>query len=568
MNMKRTMYVVILTFLLTGVLRLGAQEYAMISQPVQPEKARTDSLKRVLPQKKANSRDRLEVLTHLAETYLRYLPDSSLRYANQALKLAVATGDREGMAINHLILGQVFANFSAFSTALEHYLEAQSLFQINQDVVGLARTHNAKGDLMYFTRQMGEALKEHQAALEISRTHGLNELEAKTLGYIGHFYEKQLDYPKALNYQQLALQRYQELENPEGLAAIYGNLGSIYEDLEQFDEAYRYFSLALEYNLRTPNEEDRIIHLNNLGDIFRKRHAYEAALEYTNQALALAEKLENTYQMKSARRDLAKIYASMGAYEQAFRQLDLAYELNDTLYDTEGTTQIARMQSLYEMNRTQRELDNLKEEQRVGRIVRWALIGGLVLLIALFGVIVNRQRLKSRKDKELFRAQQALTQQALENSQLREKQLEADLEARAAQLSAHALSIVQKNKILKDVKTQLTHLRQQDKSLKTPVKQMIHKIDHSFHFDKDWKKFNQIFEQVHPEFYRKLNEQFPELSAAEIRLCALLRLNLAAKDIASILGISADSLRVSRYRLRKKLGLDRQTHLVAFIMKI
>jgi DNA-binding CsgD family transcriptional regulator len=58
------------------------------------------------------------------------------------------------------------------------------------------------------------------------------------------------------------------------------------------------------------------------------------------------------------------------------------------------------------------------------------------------------------------------------------------------------------------------------------------------------------------------------LSPAEIRLCCLLKLNLPSKDIAAILSISPDSLRIARYRLRKKLNLDAKANLNTFLLQV
>lgn len=554
-----------------GVL-LGILAFSPIIAQTEPSafasSAEKDSVKFRDYQSFGKSNHDLNELLAKAENYISHQPDSSLQYARSALRIATQEENSQGIARSNLLLGHIFANFSAYSTAADHFYTAIELFITDDNWVGQAETHNALGDLYYYTRQLSESLNEHQKALKIARDNDLSRLEALTLGYIGHFYEKQLDYTKALEFQLQALQLYEQLGEPNGLSAIYGNLGSIYEDLEDYDRAYEYFSLALEYNEQTQNEEQRIVHLNNLGDSFRKRGRLKEALRYSQEAEALAGKLENIYQTKSAKRDLSKTYFEMGEYRDAYLQAEAAYELVEELYDTGAVTQIARMQSVYEMNQTLRELDNLKKDQRISRIVSWSVIGGLLMIIVVSALLFSRQRLKNRKDREILEARQALTERELENSQLREKQLQADLEARASQLSAHALSIVQKNKILKEIKSQLTHMQQQNKSMGKPVSQLVNKIDQSFHFDKDWKKFNHIFEQVHPEFYRRLNDKYPDLTSAEIRLCALLRLNLEAKDIASILGISQDSLRVSRYRLRKKLELERNTNLVSFIMNI
>lgn len=70
--------------------------------------------------------------------------------------------------------------------------------------------------------------------------------------------------------------------------------------------------------------------------------------------------------------------------------------------------------------------------------------------------------------------------------------------------------------------------------------------------DDDWATFKQLCEQVWPGMFKQLNEQFPDLNRSEERLLALSKLNISSKEMAGMIGISVDSLRKSRYRLRKK----------------
>ncbi|MBS1604664.1 MAG: hypothetical protein JST42_18505, partial [Bacteroidetes bacterium] len=59
-----------------------------------------------------------------------------------------------------------------------------------------------------------------------------------------------------------------------------------------------------------------------------------------------------------------------------------------------------------------------------------------------------------------------------------------------------------------------------------------------------------------------------ELTGNDLRLLSLIKLNLTSGDIATLLGISQDSLRVSRYRLKKKLNLGAEESLTAFIQSV
>lgn len=83
-----------------------------------------------------------------------------------------------------------------------------------------------------------------------------------------------------------------------------------------------------------------------------------------------------------------------------------------------------------------------------------------------------------------------------------------------------------------------------------------------------WEDFETHFKSVHPNFMNKLINNFPKLSTGEIKLCALLRLNLNSKEIASILFQNPQSIDIARYRLRKKMELKRDENLNSYLMSI
>ena len=504
----------------------------------------------------------------LARESLSSQPDTCLKYARLALDAARSQGLMLHAANSLRCLGEVYSSLGAYSLAADHLFQAADASQQAGDWRGLCETYNALGGLFYFTRQLEESIGYHQKALDLAQELRDDKLEGTTLGFIGHFYEKQLNYQLALEYQLKALKKLEQARDSVGLSTIYGHLGSISEDAGQYQEAFTYFWKAWQFSLLTGKDEERIIHLNNLGDVHRKQGQYAEAMKYTLEALELARRLGNSYQVKSSWRDLSKIHADMGNFSLAHAYLDSAYELHETLFDQASANQLGRLQGLYEREQTQRELELLKQDQHLTRLTVVFLTVGLLMLVVIAALIFRQQRLRNRQERVLHQAQQALTRQELENSQLHELQLQREVEAHSTQLSSHALSIVQKNNILKEIKTRLSHLKTQDKSVEKPLQELIQKIEEGFHFDEDWASFNNIFERVHPEFYRTLSERFPELTATEIRLCALIRLHLDPKDIASIMGISLDSLRVSRHRLRKSLGLSQGTNLVAFIMSL
>ena len=83
--------------------------------------------------------------------------------------------------------------------------------------------------------------------------------------------------------------------------------------------------------------------------------------------------------------------------------------------------------------------------------------------------------------------------------------------------------------------------------------------------EKDWQEFKQLFERAYPRFLQGLAVKHPSLTEAEIRLLALIKLNLSVNEMAAMLGILPQSVRKTRQRLMKKLGLEDPKALPAFL---
>ena len=79
---------------------------------------------------------------------------------------------------------------------------------------------------------------------------------------------------------------------------------------------------------------------------------------------------------------------------------------------------------------------------------------------------------------------------------------------------------------------------------------------------------NNNVQEVNHEFALKLKNKFPSLSKNEIQICMLLRLQLSTKEIASLKNISQDSMKVVRYRIRKKMALDSAVNLADYIQAL
>jgi DNA-binding CsgD family transcriptional regulator len=127
---------------------------------------------------------------------------------------------------------------------------------------------------------------------------------------------------------------------------------------------------------------------------------------------------------------------------------------------------------------------------------------------------------------------------------------------------------VQKNELLQELQGKIKSLKH---GTPTTQKESILELDSLIRkhisIDRDWEDFKRVFEEVHTDFHKKLMENHPELSANDLKICALTRLNLNIKETAGILNISPESVKTARYRLRKKLGLDPEEELLPYLLK-
>ena len=124
------------------------------------------------------------------------------------------------------------------------------------------------------------------------------------------------------------------------------------------------------------------------------------------------------------------------------------------------------------------------------------------------------------------------------------------------------MSIIKKNEFLNNIKSELVS------GGKTNIDKVVNIIDKNLNNTDDWKMFQEAFNNADKKFLKKIKTNHSELTPNDLRLCAYLRLNLCSKEIAPLLNISPRSVEVKRYRLRKKMNLDRDENLTTYILEL
>ncbi len=196
-------------------------------------------------------------------------------------------------------------------------------------------------------------------------------------------------------------------------------------------------------------------------------------------------------------------------------------------------------------------------------IVIYALLG-----LALFGVmqVLNRKHYRKQKQRLIDinnrKMELANSEKEREIIKLQNEKLQQDVESKSRELAASTMNLVKKNELLNTIKKELEQSEQKN------IKPVIRIIDNNLDPKKDWEFFKEAFNNADKDFLKKIKRKHPKLTPNDLKLCAYLRLNLTSKEIAPLLNISTRSVEIKRYRLRKKMELDRDEGLVEYILSI
>ena len=485
-------------------------------------------------------------------------PDSAFLILKKLHHRAIAENDRKTLAICLQQMGKICYAQGHYAQSLDYLQQADKVYrQLSLNDL-LADNFNDLGSLYYQNIDKNNARKQYDEALRLYKKSGNHDGLGETYGNIGHLYEKMQQYDLAFYYQRLALGEYRKADNGQGMAKIYENLGSIHEDLVRYDSAQHYFDESLKLYTLGKNENASIEVVNNIGDIMRKQGRYLEGMKYSRKALDMSAATSNQYQLASAYRDIARSFNALGKNDSAYIYLELSRKHLLQIYSDQNNKQMSFLQIIYSMDKKNDEITRLENNHKLNVILGVAGVTVIVLLVVLGVLTISRQRFKLRESNAI----------AERNAQLQHTQKE-QLESKSKELTTHTLQVIQHNQFLENIRSKLTEMIKDDKrDQKKQLQELSRQINQNMNHDQQWKEFTTVFEQLHQSFFDKLKAYNEDLTVNDIRLIALLKMNMSAKDMAAIFGISQDSLRVARYRLRKKLQLAEGDNLSSFIQSI
>ncbi|HMB63485.1 MAG TPA: hypothetical protein VKN36_10455 [Eudoraea sp.] len=466
--------------------------------------------------------------------------DEAIELNAANLEDRIAAGDSAGIAGTHLAMARSYEKKGSYKIAYDHLLAALAIYEKIEQPLWKADALFAMTALEMIFENYDKGIVYAKEALEIYERHNDKVFQMTTLNGIGQMHIELKEFENSLRYLNAGLDLSRELKMTEMEGIIVKNLGRALMGLNRSAEGIANLKESVNM-LRTANRPDELFEsLAAVGEAYNSINKPNEGLPYFNEAVRLLESKRPTG-------NGAKVYKGRSEAREMNREFDLALQdykefkvLNDSVFNSEKTNQIEELRTIYDTERKEQqialqenEIALLEQKAEISSLQKILLAGGLVL--ALLGFYSAGQKMKRNK--------------------IEREKVDAELAFKKKELTTHALHLAKKNEVLENLKSKAQELKQSENGNKG-YQQLIRTIDFDLQDDNNWENFSKYFEQVHKNFNSRIKQSYPTVTSNELRLMALLKMNLSSKEIANILNISQEGIKKARYRLRKKLDIS------------
>ena len=452
---------------------------------------------------------------------------------------------------NYLMVdGLKNAYIGKYSMAIKSLWQAISFFEKNGNKKGLAVAYNNLatnyGRLGDLVNQKLNLLK----AIDINKSLGYTYQLVMNYNNLGSNYKQTNQIEKALVYYDLAYQELKKADYPFLLAQNLTNRANILEKQGIFSAAEKLFA-ECERVCEENNIQYGVMLTNlNMGNLFRLQKKYVDATIRLNKGLALTKSLKSVREEALVYERLSWLSRDMADFKAAYTFQTKFHLLNDSLVNESVKKEAFELKEKYESEKKEKEIVTLSKKQLNYQYFISILIVCVLLLLVILQGWRNKHKLVSL-EKQKQELNRKYLKDVIEN---KEKELTSQVTLLAQMQQQVDELILKTSKILSDNSTEQVKLKKIESLLKTDP---IHTLKNDF---------DVRLTSNNEDFFSLLLHKYPDLSPAELKLCAYLRLNPSTKDLALITNRSMRTIESTRTNIRKKMNLTSQENLVTHLL--
>ncbi|MEO0570520.1 MAG: tetratricopeptide repeat protein [Bacteroidota bacterium] len=440
-----------------------------------------------------------------------------------------------------------------YDKGFKHAFDALEIAKKLKDKKLLLDCYTTVSNLYHYIIDNKNANLYCEKALNIARKGNFKRAEANLLNNLGNSYYYQKRYKEALPYLTNSLEISLQIKANDLISITKFNIGNLYIKQNELDKGRLFLEQSITHSRTvTKNPVYLVWGLNGLTNANNKLNQPEKAISLANEAIILADSIGNLDDLSLAYQQRSESYAKAGDYEKALKDFQDYSKVNDSVYNISKSKEIRRLTTEFETKEKEqqivlqeKEITVLEQQASISNLQR--ILMGIGLLLSLIGFYAIRQKMKRNK--------------------LEKEQVDAELAFKKKELTTHALHLAKKNEVLEGLKLKAEELKDNEAS-KKGYQQLIQTINFDLQDDNNWENFARYFEDVHKDFNSNVKNKYPQITSNELRLMALLKMNLTSKEMANILNISPEGIKKARYRLRKKLGITTEDSLQDLVLSL
>jgi len=554
--------------LLGTTIGIAAAQTLIWDKPIVSSKALIDSLEGQLNQ--ISNEEKVRYLNILSEAYWQLDANKTILYGQEALSLArqLNLPKEEGNALVNICQGYLFND--SYDQALDYGLKSLAIREKVGDLSDIAFSLRTLGWLYYDIGYLDYALDYHLKVLDIHKKMKDDERIAYSYNSLGLIYAKKKDHVKAISYYKQSLKLKLPFGNKDRISESLKNMGISYAAIGEWALAEENFSRALSIIDETKDYYDLVEVLDELAYIHLQRKNFTLCKSYLDKANVYIDSLSDNKVMKERYSLISsQLYSALNNDNLALHYFQAYDSIKEEILSDEKQYRLAEMRILYEAERRKDELKLLQREKEVESLRKNVLQIGIILVIIIAILIVNRLYSGIRKNKKIFEINQHLSKLKLEKEELESSRLKDRLEYRKKELTNMGLLIAQRNDTFQGLSDALKNFNYLDKEdAVNKIKSLIKSFESKLIINQDIDNFYSDVEHLHDDFFFRLKEKFPNLTDNDLKIAAQLRLKLSSKEISSLNNISVKSVEISRYRLRKKLNLGPNDILADYLNQV
>ena len=495
--------------------------------------------------------------------FFNELYKESIEYYLKALNIYESLDDTERLNLKRsnpawilVSIGAVYFEYNNLEKAKTYYLEALESFKLSKEIdnqeksFGLNRVEANLAEISIKLENFGEAFEFYNGILERIETNQLDEFN-----FI-YFYSQFMTLNFQINNNKEAL-KYLKLINQTF------ELGSKKISNSKSSELYLYYVISIidysKYLISQNKFNEALIELlkiKKLSKPFVDQFAIVNILISecylaTNKTIDAKFVLKENSELSDLSREI-KIKSFEGISNVYSQENDLKnlLSIKDSIIFNKNLLEnsendIKNIQTLLDLDDKKRELLSNKKKLNSTILSLTISLSLIIIILIIFRIYFKLQAERSKRFK------------------LEKSQIENELSLKQRELLSKSNFILQRNDFLKSILEEVNNNTDSQKALDRISKHVSSIINSESLYQEFDKKFVEVF----PEFYKKLNANY-RLSKTDFRLIAYIKMNKSNNEIAQISGISLRTVQSQRYRLSKKLKLERYQDLNLFIFDI